>query len=115
MALDQATRMLNLQTPLGENVLLLVNFQGYEEMSRLFRFELEMVSDDNALSATDIVGKNVTFSVKMADGSKRYFNGSVSRFAAGDEDDEGRRNYRAEVVPWLWFLTRKTDCRIFTG
>src|SRR5262249_34443616 len=22
-------------------------------------------------------------------------------------------HYRAEVVPWLWFLTRTTDCRIF--
>ena len=26
---------------------------------------------------------------------------------------EKRRNYRAEVVPWLWFLTRTSDCRIF--
>ena len=31
---------------------------------------------------------------------------------AGDEADE-RRNYRAEVVPWLWFLTQTADCRIF--
>ncbi|MCY2992012.1 MAG: type VI secretion system tip protein TssI/VgrG [Planctomycetota bacterium] len=31
---------------------------------------------------------------------------------AGDEGD-GRRNYRAEVVPWPWFLSKTADCRVF--
>ena len=65
------------------------------------------------ISAAQIVGKNVTFGVKLADDTPRCFNGVVSRFVAGDEDRKGRRNYRAEVVPWLWFLTRTSDCRIF--
>ena len=30
--------------------------------------------------------------------------------AAGET---GKRRYHAEVVPWLWFLTRTSDCRIF--
>ena len=55
----------------------------------------------------------MTVHVVLADGSSRYFHGHVSRFFAGDEDVEKRRNYRAEVVPWLWFLTRTSDCRIF--
>ncbi len=113
MALTQANRVLKLSTPLGDDVLLLTSFHGQEEMSRLFRYQLDMISDDNAITAADIVGKNVAFSVELADGTPRHFNGYVSRFMAGDEDDEGRRNYRAEVVPWLWFLTRTSDCRIF--
>jgi len=113
MAMKQATRSLKLFTPLGEDELLLTAFHGQEELSRLFRFDLEMISDNNAITAKDIVGKNITFSVDRADGSQRYFNGHVSRFVAGDEDSEGRRNYRAQVVPWLWFLTRTSDCRIF--
>jgi len=113
MALKQANRALKLTTPLGEDVLLLTAFHGHEEMSRLFRYQLDMISDDNAITAADIVGKNVTFSIDLADGSFRRFNGYVSRFVAGDEDEENRRNYRAEVVPWLWFLTRTSDCRIF--
>ena len=112
MALKQETRFLSLQTPLGENELLLTAFRGHEELSRLFHFELEMISDNAAIQATDIVGKNVTFSVKLADDSPRVFNGFVSRFSAGDEE-HGRRNYRAEIVPWLWFLTQTADCRIF--
>ncbi len=113
MALDQSNRMLQLTTPLGENELLLTAFRGREEISDLFQFDLEMLSDNSAIAATDIVGKNVTFKLKLADDSIKHFNGFVARFAAGDEDDQGRRNYRAQVVPWLWFLTQRTNCRIF--
>ncbi len=114
MALKQANRLLQLKTPLGEDVLVLTAFSGREELSRLFHYELEMMSHNTSVSAAQIVGKNVTFAVKLADGKPRYFNGIVRRFFAGDEDrNEGLRSYRAEVVPWLWFLTRTTDCRIF--
>ncbi len=113
MALKQAKRLLNLKTPLGEDVLELTAFTGTEEMSRLFRFELVMIADKNSITADQIVGKNVTFDVKLPDDSPRHFNGVVSRFYAGDEDRRGRRNYRAEVVPWLWFLTLSANCRIF--
>ncbi len=112
MPLEQKTRLLNLKTPLGENELLLTGFTGKEEISRLFSFQLDMISDNPAVNAADIVGKNVSFNVELSDGSRRHFNGFVSRFIAGDEED-GRRNYRAEVVPWLWFLTQTADCRIF--
>ena len=105
-------RALFLVTPLQAD-LSLTGFSGSEELSRLFRYELEIVSATSAIGAADIVGQNVTFSVLRADGSPRFFNGFVSRFTAGDFDDLGRRSYRAEVVPWLWFLTRTTDSRIF--
>jgi type VI secretion system secreted protein VgrG len=82
MALKQATRLLGLKTPLGDDQLLLVQFGGQEAMSQLFRFRLDMISDNAAIAAKDIVGKNVTFSVKLADNSPRYFNGFVSRFGA---------------------------------
>ena len=42
----------------------------------------------------------------------RYFNGYVTRFAQGGM--VGRYyEYRMTVRPWLWFLTRTADCRIF--
>jgi type VI secretion system secreted protein VgrG len=101
-----------IDTPLGKDALLLSSFVGTEEMSRLFHFDIEMLSEKDSIAANSIVGKNVTFSVQFADGSWRYFNGHVSRFAYCGKGD--RLNmYRAEVVPWLWFLTRTSDCRIF--
>jgi type VI secretion system secreted protein VgrG len=108
----QSERPIALTTPLGPDALLLTSFSGHEEMSRLFTYDLEMLSEDDAIDAKKIVGKNVTFSVEFADGTPRYFNGFVSRFAYCGRNDR-LSVYRAQVVPWLWFLTRKSDCRIF--
>ena len=112
MAITQKNRLLNLTTPLGTDALVLTGFRGREEMSRLFQFQLDMIGDDQTITAADIVGKNVTFSIERADGTRRFFNGFVSEFVAGDQED-GRQNYSATVVPWLWFLTQTADCRIF--
>ncbi len=113
MALTQQNRMLNLSTMLGEDVLLLVSFSGSEDMSRLFHYELELISDDPGIKPQDIVGTPVSWSVERGDNSRRHWHGYVSRLVRGDVDREGRRSYRIEVVPWLWFLTQTSDCKIF--
>jgi type VI secretion system secreted protein VgrG len=113
MALNQEKRLLSLKTPLGENVLLLTSFNGREELSRLFEYRLQMISDNAKIKAADIVGKNITVGIDVPEGSPRFFNGFVNSFVAGDEDSNGRRNYFATMVPWLWFLTQTADCRIF--
>jgi type VI secretion system secreted protein VgrG len=108
----QENRQLVVDTPLGKDVLLLTGFYGHEEISRLFQFRLQMLSEKDPIEPQDIVGKNVTCTVKLSDGKPRPFNGLVSRFFAGSAET-GFRRYTAEVVPWLWFLTRTADCRIF--
>jgi type VI secretion system secreted protein VgrG len=113
MAFKDAHRSLNIATPLGKDAIQLVQFHGEEALSRLFHFELALISENAKIVPEDIVGMNVSFSVDCDDGSQRYFNGFVERFAAGDEDVKGVRSYRAVVVPWLWFLTQTTNCRIF--
>src|SRR5262249_600253 len=67
----------------------------------------------DGLKPLDLVGQPVTWAVQVPDRGPRYFNGVVSRFSAGGRGDRGFRAYRAEVVPWLWFLTQTADCRIF--
>src|SRR5262245_36701555 len=108
----QENRQLSVTTPLGKDVLLLSAFTGHEEISRLFELRLDMLSEKDPIEAQEIVGTNVSFSVKLQDGTLRHFNGFVSRFSAGSSE-AGVRRYTAEVVPWLWFLTRTADCRIF--
>jgi type VI secretion system secreted protein VgrG len=108
----QDERRLGLFTPLGKDELLLTGFSGQEEMSRLFSYQLEMVSEKDSIAAKDIVGKNVTISLRLLDDGVRYFNGFVSRFAYCGTGDRLSR-YTAEVVPWLWFLTKSANCRIF--
>lgn len=113
MQYTQEKRLLSLTTPLGKDVLLLSAFTGQEEMSRLFSFQLDMLSEKESIAARDIVGKEVSWTVGRADKELRPFHGVVSRFSAGTMRGRILREYRAEVVPWLWFLTRTADCRIF--
>jgi len=83
-----------------------------EAISQLFRFDLVMLSENPSISFSDIVGQRVTVSVRRPDGGLRYINGFVSRFAQSGSDAR-LTYYHAEIVPWLWFLTRWADCRIF--
>ncbi|MBZ5561565.1 MAG: type VI secretion system tip protein VgrG [Acidobacteriia bacterium] len=108
----QEDRLFKIDTPLGKDALLLQGFRGTEGISRLFHFELDLLSENSAISFSDIIGKNVTVSLKRADGSYRYINGFISRFAQ-TAMEETLTAYEAEMVPWLWFLTRNANCRIF--
>jgi type VI secretion system secreted protein VgrG len=112
-SITQAQRSLLLKTPLGADVLLLLGFSGTESLSRLFSYQLDLASANDAIAAKNIVGKPVTWSITRFDKNPRYFSGIVSRFVAGALNRRKLRTYRAEVVPWPWLLTRTTDCRIF--
>ena len=109
----QENRFISLKTPLGEDALLLASFTGHEGISRLFQFNLDLLSEKKDISFNDIVGQKVTIKMDLGDGSSfRYWSGYVSRFAQGGSDARFAR-YQMEVVPWLWFFTRSADCRIF--
>jgi type VI secretion system secreted protein VgrG len=103
---------LQLTTPLGDGKLLLQTFQAEERISGLFHYSLEMVSTDNALDFTQIVGKAVTVSTALVTGEIEYFNGIVGRFMQAGQNARFT-TYRAEVHPWFWLLTMNSDCRIF--
>ena len=114
MPRTQKRRRLGIATPLGEDTLLLASLSGQEAISRLFRFELELLSEEPAIDFSAIVGKNVTVKIQLADlVTDRYINGVVSRFSQGGSTYSGLYSYHAEIVPWLWLLTQTSDCRIF--
>lgn len=122
MPLDQTNRRLNFQVAtLDKGDLVLTAFHGHEEVSRLFWFDLDLLSEKLDIDPKKLVGQKVTFAVKFDDGTPRSFNGYVSQFSSGavedmqdsPQDTRTRRHYHARVVPWLWFLTRRSNCRIF--
>jgi type VI secretion system secreted protein VgrG len=112
MPYTQTNRRIAISTPLGKDALLLRGFSGTEAVSQLFNFDLDLLSENDSIKLQDLVGKNVTLRIFDADGAERHWNGFISRFSQGGQD---RRltAYRAQMVPWLWFLTRTADCRIF--
>src|ERR1019366_9680298 len=78
--LAQTNRLFTFDSPLGE-LLLCNRFSGEESVSGLFKFALELASEEFEISWDQMVGKNVTVGIRHLDGvSFRYFNGYISRF-----------------------------------
>lgn len=113
-SITQKHRMIAVNTPLGEDVLVFGRMTATEQLSRLFEFDVELFSEKTDIQITEVLGKNVTVRLEMPNKrGTRYFNGFVTRF--GYIGTRGLRYgaYRATLSPWLWFLTRTADCRIF--
>jgi type VI secretion system secreted protein VgrG len=82
-----------------------------ERLSEPFAYELDVVSELDDLGAADVLGRSVTVSVDVGE-VPRHFNalaaslshlGSMGRYS----------HYRISLRPWLWFLSRASNCRIF--
>lgn len=65
-----------------------------------------------SLDAAEVLGQPLTVSVNITSRSARHFNGLVSElsFQGGDKK---HCIYRITLHPWLWFLSRAANCRIF--
>src|SRR5579883_1884691 len=96
-------RLLRLTTPLGAEAVLLTAFSGREEISRGFRYELEMLSEQPPAALRELVGQAIGWSVQLPGGPPRWFHGVVSRIAIGAVGVRELRSYRAVVVPALWY------------
>ncbi len=108
----QDARMIRVHTPLGKDALLLQSFSGQEGVSELFRFDLKMHSLNRSVAFDAVVGKGATVEVVLDGGKQRFINGVVSSFSQAGASG-GLAHYHATIVPWLWLLTRTSDCRIF--
>lgn len=99
---------------LGPDDLLLTGFTATDAVSRLFRYELEMVAETRHRIAFDqVLGRSVTVHLRLPDESaETHLNGLCVRFSQRDRDSTFTR-YRAEIAPDVWRLTRSTKSRIF--
>ena len=112
MARLQETREIEITTPLGDDILLFQHMSAKEQLGRLFEYQLEVISTDANIKLDDLLGQNVTVRLKLTNSDSRFFNGYVSRFCfVGLE--ENYYSYQITLRPWLWFLTRTANCRIF--
>jgi type VI secretion system secreted protein VgrG len=107
-------RAMSITTPLGGDVLLFHTLDVHEELGRLAEYNITVLSDKKDIDPNDLLGKHVTVKLELPKGGPRYFDAQVVRFALAGKRG---RYYRYTIVarPWLWFLTRTSDCRIFQG
>jgi type VI secretion system secreted protein VgrG len=108
----QADRPISVTSPLGEDVLLFYRMTATEALGRLFVFDLEVLSEDHNIKLEELLGQSMAVHLELAGGSRRHFHGIVSQLSfLGTRGRYAR--YSIQLHPWLWFLTRTADCRIF--
>ncbi|OLU20903.1 type VI secretion protein ImpA [Pseudomonas sp. PA1(2017)] len=112
MAITQQSRMAKVNSPLGDNVLVMERLVGSESLGRLFHYELSLASENSSLKLNALLGKPMGLAVQLADGSDRYFHGIVARCSQTAHRGQFA-SYQVTLKPWLWLLSRTSDCRIF--
>jgi type VI secretion system secreted protein VgrG len=106
-----AQRKIVVKSPLGSDAVVR-EATVTEQLGHLFEMDIEILSPDESVDFNKVLGQDLTLSVGLDDGSSRHFHGFISRFSQSGR--QGRyAKYKVHVVPWLWFLTRTADCRIF--
>jgi type VI secretion system secreted protein VgrG len=110
--LKQDPRVAKLDTPFGKDVLALVRFDGTESLSDLFEFRIEALGKGEDVDFDKAIGRpcSVTFYIY---GNERAFNGILVEAEWLGKGDTNLHSYRLVLRPWLWLLSRTSDCRIF--
>ncbi len=100
------------QCPLPHEDLRFESMTATQALSTLESIELLLVADKPDIAAEKLLGHPAGVTLRLRGGAQREFNGLVTRFGLGRS--QGRYyQYQATLRPWLWFLTRTADCRIF--
>jgi type VI secretion system secreted protein VgrG len=110
--LSQAGCYGQLTTPLGKDMLCLVELNASEGLSELFTFDVLAVSEKSDIELESLIGKGCSISVELADLGKRQYHG-VAVHAHWERSEADLFYYRIELRPWLWMLGKTSDCRIF--
>ena len=112
MPVSQSNREAAVKCALADDVLLFASMSGSEQLGRLSEFHVRMLSLDVAIPIADVLGKPLSVVLTTGEDGVRHFNGIVTRFrSTGTVGDYA--SYEATVHPWLWLLTRASNCRIF--
>ena len=112
MPATQANRDISVTSALADDTLLFHSMSGTEQLGRLSEYRVQLSSAKKDIRIGDVLGKPMGLHVNLADGGVRHFNGVVTRFRSNGWDNHGA-SYEAVVHPWLWLLTRASNCRIF--
>ncbi|MGH7468671.1 MAG: type VI secretion system Vgr family protein [Longimicrobiales bacterium] len=110
---SQDNRSIRIETALGPDELILTRFTGQEGVSRPFLYQIEMRSENDAINAKDLLRTPATIVIGLDNGEERHIHGVIRRFSQHGSDPDKLTSYRAEIVPWFWFLSLSRDCKVF--
>ena len=110
--LSQTQRTAKLKTPLGEDVLALVRFEGTEGLGELFEYHIEALSKEEHIDFDKAIGQSCTIKLDTFEGKERVYDGILTEARWIGKKLE-YFHYRLVLRPWLWLLGHKADARIF--
>lgn len=112
MSSSQSNRGIQFSTEDNRSDLLFHRMTAFEQLSGPFEFSVDLLSPNHNIALNDLLGKGALVEVQLPNNSVRLFHGIINRFSWSGSHNE-LSVYRATLVPWLWFLTRTANCRIF--
>jgi type VI secretion system secreted protein VgrG len=116
---------LSLKSPLPAATLRISALAARQGVCVLDEIELELLSEHADLAPEALLGKPMQVACALRDAAEgvggcgqRFIGGLCMRFGLGRPlaaASAGERlyAYSASVRPWLWYLTRTSDCRVF--
>lgn len=122
---SQRQRILQFEPPFPDKQYsLLLSLRGKEGLSMLYDYELEIITTNNRLTAVDVLGKLINFSLINPQSENkqavRQFHGMIIEFVIGDHtvyfkanQELNCRRYFLRVAPALWLLTKSEHNRVF--
>ncbi|MDE1144247.1 type VI secretion system Vgr family protein [Paraburkholderia tropica] len=111
-ALLQDGRLLKLDTPLGDNVLLPQRAIGHTRIGRDYGFTIDAVATDENVDLSKLIAQPVTLWLQQADQTYLPYHGYVHtarRLGA----DGSLTSYQLEFASWQHFLKFRSDARIW--
>ena len=116
----QASRILKIVSPLGQDQLLAERVTIEEGVSSLFEIRVSARAKKPIVKPEELIGRLVDVSIEVQQGDgedgsavRRPFNGLVTELNEGPPITRGLRSYSMVLKPQMWLLSRRSDCRIW--
>ncbi|NGM19854.1 type VI secretion system tip protein VgrG [Roseomonas stagni] len=111
----QPPRLLTIRTPLGDGALTVVKLSATEELGLPYAVEAEVLGIGAIVPPEKLLNQDVTITVTQRGPSPfiRHFHGMVAEFRKLSPGPANRMTYRLVLVPHLWRLGLRRNCRIW--
>ena len=113
MAAEFDARIFFRSSALESDTFRVVDFEGVEEISRPFRFEINVVAEDPEIDLKAVCNEPAVLELER-DGEVRSIHGVLAQFEQRDWGPN-LHFYRAVLVPRLWLLSLRRQNQVFSS
>ncbi len=108
---DSSRHPLRLEGSFGSDDLIAVRAMVEEGMNALTLTRVDVATSNRQVDLETLIGAHMAVVIDTPEGTRRFPGTCTKAHFLGA--DRGHANYALELSPWLWFLGRARECRIF--